>query len=289
MALPYRAFATWILNDLAERTETRYADRVTYSGNHINIQSVLPIQAENETPGKFALRLKEFRKRLPRRSDFSERLALAVEALIRTGETPWSAASLVLDELNRVPQQSAEQHFQLAKVGIPYKQINPRIGTTKRGHRSKKKRQGFSDYYRQVETIRTQASRFRRKRADFRRLFEGKFGTYRFQFDPEWDNDDEAVYRQRMVNNEKKLGPYAHWTAMATIALARFLHARERFGEAEPVYQLALERWRKATPVSEDRRELAVSSILSEIENCRSGRPLGPVPIYVPSQGQRAS
>ena len=90
MPLPYREFAAWILSDLSERTETEYADRITFSGNYINEQWVLPVRAENETAEQFALRLKEFHKLIPRHSDLSTRIALAVEAFVRAGETKWS-------------------------------------------------------------------------------------------------------------------------------------------------------------------------------------------------------
>src|SRR3989442_765267 len=99
MPLPYREFAGWILSDLAERTETEYADRIVFSGNHIYCQIMLPVQAENETRGQFASRSKDFRTRLPRRSDLSRRIALAMEAFGRAGEKTWSAASLILEEL----------------------------------------------------------------------------------------------------------------------------------------------------------------------------------------------
>ena len=211
MPLPYREFAAWILSDLSERTETEYADRITFSGNYINEQWVLPVRAENETAEQFALRFKEFHKLIPRHSDLSTRIALAVEAFVRAGETKWSAASLVWDQLKKVPNLSAAQQLQWAKLEISHKQIKPAIGTTRRGRRSKRKKTGSPAYYRQVETVRTQASRFKRKCTNFETLFESKFATYRFQFwrddwYAEWYAEAEPVYLQRLADCEQTYG-----------------------------------------------------------------------------------
>ena len=207
MPLPYREFAAWILSDLSERTETEYADRITFSGNYINEQWVLPVRAENETAEQFALRLKEFHKLIPRHSDLSTRIALAVEAFVRAGETKWSAASLVWDQLEKVPKLSAAEQLQWAKLGISHKHIKPAIGTTRRGHRSKRKKTGSPAYYRQVETVRTQASRFKRKCTNFETLFERKFATYRFRFfRDDWYAEAEPVYLQRLADCEQMYG-----------------------------------------------------------------------------------
>ena len=207
MPLPYREFAVWLLSDLSERTETEYTDRITFSGNHISEQWVRPVKLANETAQQFAVRLKQFHKLIPRLSDLSERMALAVEAFVRAGETKWSAASLVRDQLERVPELSARQQLHWAKRRVSHKQIKPAIGTTRRGHRSKSKKAGIPAYYRKVETVRTQASRFRRKCANFERLFESKFETYRFQFCPDdWYAEAEPVYLQRLADCEQTYG-----------------------------------------------------------------------------------
>ncbi len=208
MPLPYREFAAWILSDLSERTETEYADRITFSGNHITEQFVLQVKAENETKEHFVLRFKELWKYIPRHSDLSARIAFAVEAFFRAGETKWSAASLVLDQLERLPKLSAQEQLRWAKLGIPHKQIKPAIGTTRRGRRSKRKKTGFTAYYRQVETVRTQASRFRRKHTNFETLFESKFEIYRFQFcgDSHWCAEAEPAYQQRLAESEQTYG-----------------------------------------------------------------------------------
>lgn len=144
MPLPYREFAAWILSDLSERTETEYADRITFTGNQINEQFVLPVKMEKETAEQFALRLKQFQKLIPRYSDLSTRMAFAVEAFVRAGETKWSAASLVWDQLERVPKLSAEEQLRWAKLGISHKQIKPAIGRNASWAPVNEKEEGFS-------------------------------------------------------------------------------------------------------------------------------------------------
>jgi hypothetical protein len=101
MALPYREFGTWVLSDLAERSATEHSDRVIFRGNHISHHFMLPVETEMETAEEYSTRLEQFRKRLPRGSDLSRRLALATEAFVRAGEKDWSAANLVSEERAR--------------------------------------------------------------------------------------------------------------------------------------------------------------------------------------------
>jgi hypothetical protein len=79
MALPYRQFAFWTLSDLAIR-ETE-SDRITLRGNHISAQYALPTRSQEETAEQFAVRVRKFRRDLPRHSDSSERFALAMKPL----------------------------------------------------------------------------------------------------------------------------------------------------------------------------------------------------------------
>src|SRR5215831_201050 len=106
MPLPYREFATWILSDLAERTPTKHKDRITFSGNHISIQYPIPVRAESETEEEFAMRVRDFYRGLPRYSDLSFPMTMAWQALVLAGKSDWSAASLVLGELQKVPVRS---------------------------------------------------------------------------------------------------------------------------------------------------------------------------------------
>src|SRR5262245_46541937 len=86
MTVCYRKFARWILSDLAERTKTEHRDRVVFEGNHISRQFILPVKDDHETPEGFKQRMVEFRRRLPRDSDLSYRMACAADAFVRAGE-----------------------------------------------------------------------------------------------------------------------------------------------------------------------------------------------------------
>ena len=89
----YKEFAKWTLSDLAIR-ETQN-DRITFRGNHISAQYPLPVRSQGETAEQFAARLTKFRNNLPRHSDSSERLAVAVKALMLDGEKSYAAADWV--------------------------------------------------------------------------------------------------------------------------------------------------------------------------------------------------
>src|ERR1019366_510111 len=135
MALPYRKFATYMLADLAERVKATDGDRVTLDGSHVSRQLVWPVRGQKETPEEFRIRKLNFRRDVPRGHDLSHRLAMAHEALVRAGEKSWNAAKLILEN---TPEQ-----------------ITSKIGTSRRSHRTKRKKTGLSRCEREIETIRT--------------------------------------------------------------------------------------------------------------------------------------
>src|SRR5580698_9908892 len=97
----YREFAKWTLKDLAFREAE--SDRITFRGNHVSAQYPLPVRLPGETSEQFATRLSKFRKSLRRYSDSSERLAIAVTALMLDGEKSFAAADLVRETLRSAP------------------------------------------------------------------------------------------------------------------------------------------------------------------------------------------
>src|SRR5260370_30428596 len=131
MTLPYREFAIWTLSDLAIRIATEYKDRITFAGNHISAQHLIPVRSEEETAEQFAARLREFRKALPRHSDLSERLALAFEALVRLGEKHSVAAHDILEILRIAPAEEKAQ-LQRRGIGYAYKPMDSCLGFTRK-------------------------------------------------------------------------------------------------------------------------------------------------------------
>ncbi|MGA2648283.1 MAG: tetratricopeptide repeat protein [Candidatus Sulfotelmatobacter sp.] len=272
MALPYREFAAYKLDDLAERTVTEHKDRITFSANHLSIQWPLPVRWKGEPEQQFAARLRDFRKQLPRQSDFSRRLALATEAFVRSGVTFTNAARLVHAELRKVPWLSGQQQARWSKLGIPHKRIPVKIGATRRWHRKKRKGKHCLSHDPEVETIRVQAASFKRDCVGFAQLFDFEFAMFRELFrDPDWYCEAERGCRDWMLRAEKQLGPCHQQTAEATLQLAELLHEQKKFSEAEELYDLALKRWTDAPSIGARQRESAMASILLNKQNCRQG------------------
>ena len=102
---------------------------------------------------------------LPRRSDLSERLALALAALSRI-EEPKAAAYDILEILRKAPADK-RAWYESRGIGYAYRPINSAFGTTRRGHRKKGKKRGMSGEARHAETIRVQASTFIKNHKNF--------------------------------------------------------------------------------------------------------------------------
>jgi hypothetical protein len=251
------------------------ADRVIFKGNRVSYHFMKPRQDDAECPEVLLARMAEFRRRLPRHSDQPYRLALAFEALRQAGEKAWSAANLIWEALQELPASSRKEQRQWAKLGIPIQFKVPKysIGSTKRGHRTKRKRRGIPNYHRRAETIRAQACRFKSQHPDFRRRIDAEFAAFRWRFcrDAEWYTETESMYWQRLASLERAHGEHDQCTAEATAVLARHLHEQGKFEEAIPVYSLALERWKLATPVSEERRQTALAVIAQNIADAKPG------------------
>ena len=274
MALSFRKFARYILRDLSQRVKTTDTDRVTLNGNQISRQFVLPVRGERETQEEFTSRMVKFRRDVPRGTDQAYRLALAHEAFVRAGDNAFVAAVRVLEKLKKLPGLSARVRALWAKLGISHKPLRPKIGTTRRGHRTKRKKTGYPAYYRQVEMIRSEVSRYKKKHADFDQAFAKEFVLYRSIFcrDSELCAAEEAMYRDLLARCETGLSPCHQLTATYTVNLARVLHEQGKFDESIPIYWLGLARsW--AARLAPHYRESVTSSILRDIENCQNRQP----------------
>lgn len=245
MAVPYREFASWTLNDLAIR-ETR-DDRIIFAGNHISVQHVLPVRSHAETAEQFAARLWKFRKKLPRHSDFSERIALAFEAFVRSGQKTYSAAHLVLEILRSAPQRKKAE-YEKQGIGYAYKRIDSPIGSTRRRHRTTRKKRGRTAEERQSETIRSQACRFIRKHENFEKLFEERLGAFRAQFcrDGEWYAAAEEHCEAWSADFEKVHESFDWYTAMPLATTAHLYHQQRKFSQALVYYRKAIRAARTA-------------------------------------------
>jgi T5orf172 domain len=185
MPLSYRQFAIWILSDLAIRKAE--PDRITFTGNRVCSQHLLPTRLEKETATQFAIRLQEFRKGLPRYSDASERLALAVKAFMLDGEKSFAAAQSVLRILGKMPAEKRAE-YERQGIGYAFRPIEMLIGRTRRNRRTRKKKHDKTPEESQADTIRAQASRFIHNRKDFEALFQRRLGSFRYECcrDAEW-------------------------------------------------------------------------------------------------------
>lgn len=310
MSLPYREFSSYVLGDLAVRAEQQeHIDRITFYGNHVSRQFVKPRKEDFETSEAFALSMKEFRKRLPRHSDQSYRLALAFEAFTRAGEKDESAADLIWEEMKRAPARSAKEQERWAEVGIqiPHKPTQFNIGATRRGRRTKRRRRVISpiDPNPCVATIRVQASRYISEHMDFEHRFNTEFGAFRSRFyrDAEWYAEQEHECKLEIARLQEYLAaaqsgqvprapwamPVAEWehlkaanmcptaadVAMRVVNLALLYHEQGKYSDAETCYYRAVELYRSVS-VARQLQQVVLPWIGAQIANC--GKSCGPDP-----------
>jgi hypothetical protein len=251
----YRAFATSTLHDLAIRK--RLPDRVVFDGNDVSRQFLLPVPGPAETADQFAERMRGFWKTLPRRSDLSERLALAYTALTQI-EEPKAAAYDILEILRKAPAAKRE-FYESCGIGYAYKRINSALGTTRRGHRKKRKRKGLNKETRQAETIRVQAITFIKRHTNFDALFRDRLRSFRSTYwrDADWYEETEKPYLARVAAFEKLKGPFEWWSAMIVPVTAHFYHEQRRFAKALVYYRKTIEAARRAI-MTEDLRHFVV-------------------------------
>jgi len=279
MALPYREFGIWILSDLAVRE--RAADRITFTGNHVSAQHPLPRRLPEESAQQFAVRKLEFEKSLPRQSDFSERIGLAMRAFMLDGEDSYAAAFRILENLRQLPAQKRAQ-YEAAGFGRAFRAIDPPIGLTKRSHRTKEKKQGISAEERQVHSIRTQAYRFIRRHKDFDSLSQRKMGSFREQFcrDEEWYASVEVSNAARIAAFERGPEPFDWYAATPLLGAAQVYHEQGKFAEALAHYRKAIRAARRAV-MHERFRAFVISWLRLEVKLCEQSARMIRIPAYV--------
>jgi hypothetical protein len=281
MAPPYREFATWTMSDLAFR-ETEH-DRITFRGNHISHQYVFPIRCQGETPGQFAIRMREFRKNIPRYSDLSERLALAMRALVLAGEKTENAAHDILEILRRAPVEKREEY---AMHGIEYafRPIDAPIGSTRRGHRTKRKKLGITSDERQANSIRAQARRYMRTHDNFKVYFKQRFESFRQQFrqqlqDVEWYAAAEKDYVAMVEEFERRSEPFDWFIATPVAVAAQLFHEQRKCGQALLYYRKAIGAARRAV-MDEGLRAFLLHWFRVEVKLCKHSAGIAPIPPY---------
>jgi hypothetical protein len=278
MPLSYRQFAIWVLSDLAVRKAEH--DRVTFTGNHVCSQRLLPTRLEGETAKQFAVRLQEFRKGLQRYSDASERLALAVKAFMLDGEKSFAAAHSVMEILRKVPaEQKAE--YERQGIGYAFRPIEMLIGKTRRNRRTKKKKHDKTPEELQAETIRTQASRFIHNHKDFDALFQRRLGSFRYECcrDAEWFDSVEASYAARVEAFEQISGHFDWFRVMPLAVSAQFYHEQRKYAPALLHYRKAIRAARRAV-MHENLRVFVIPWLRRGVKLCNHSARMMPMPLY---------
>jgi hypothetical protein len=278
MGLPYRDFAIWTLSDLAIRGNEK--DRITFRGNHVTAQYTLPVPSQGETPEQFAIRVRKFRKKLPRHSDFSERVALAMRALMLDGEKSFAAALSILEILRKFPA-GEKAEYERQGIGYAFRPIDSLLGSTRRNHRTKRKKRGISRDEAHAQTIRTQASRFIRKHENFEALFLERFESFRERFrrDAEWYAAAEKSYTARVEAFEKLREPFDWYAAMPLAVAAQLYHEQRKFAQALLYCRKAISAARRAV-MHEDFRAFVLYWLRVEMKLCRHSVGVVPMPAY---------
>ncbi|MGA3205310.1 MAG: hypothetical protein ABSF12_22670 [Bryobacteraceae bacterium] len=276
MAVSYREFAIWILGDLAVR-ETEN-DRIAFTGNHVSIQHPFPFQLAEGSDKGFLDRITKFKATLPRHSDLSERLAIAVRALMLDGEKAFAAADLVREILRKAPKEVKAQYEELG-IAYAFRSIDTPIGATHRNRRTKRKKVGISPEVRQAESIRSQASRFIKNHKKFDALFALWLGTFRFECcrDADWFASVEPSYVARVVEFEKHGEPFDWYTAMPVAAAAQFYHEQLKFSEALFYYRKAITAAMRAV-MPEHHRARVLHWLETQMHLCEVSQQKGCIP-----------
>jgi hypothetical protein len=274
----YREFAKWMLHDLAIREAV--SDRITFRGNHVSTQYPLPVRLQGETAEQFATRLSRFRKSLPRHSDSSERLAIAMKALMLAGEKSFAAADLVREILSYAPAEKKAE-YESQGIGYAFRPIDPPIGTTRRSYRRSIKKAGSSREVRQAESIRAQASRFIGRHPNFEALFQSRLGSFRQQCgrDAEWYAAAETSAAARIEAFEKRGEPFEWFAAMPLVAAAYLYHEQGKFTPALVHYRKAIQAASRAV-MNEDLRAFVLHWLRVGEERCERSEGMIPMPPY---------
>jgi hypothetical protein len=261
LAASYRRFTTWALQNIGYRDLTDVRACV-FSGNHVGFRFYPPVREKEEPSIRFQQRRKEFLSRIPRGSTLSMSLALADEAYRGCGCTQRTAARLTLKELRSVQRFSIEHRQGLYKqMGISWFELNHSIGTSRRSHRTKRRKSILTtaeqqrmaltgDFrtearLRNEESVRGLINRFCQKQQNFNQLFEVWWRCYvTDNSTDEWYQDNERGLKERFerMKQDPELSG-SPWIAYLAGGLARMYWQFGRLAEAQVLYQSALDFW----------------------------------------------
>jgi hypothetical protein len=212
------------------------------------------------------------------------RIAFALEARVRAGESQRDAASWIAERLPLIEQAS---RLMTAK-DTRFTPIQFTIGHTKRGNRIHRlsTKAGREDLFRLSETIRVTALTYKTERKDFAREFEGWFGAYRMAYarTQEWLHSQEQPYRDwlqaadtmlgKNLDREPEFADYDVMTISLTGSLAELLHDLGKFDEARKYYQLAIARLRdSAAMMLPGYRYTTLAQLARELMDCWENLP----------------
>lgn len=246
---------------------------ITFTGNHMRLTFTVPVRGEHESTEEFRSRQKEFFSRLPRASTASQVLALAHEAFVRSGAKDEAAAELTLTALARVTGWSLEDRDLYAqfpfKTPLNWIVFKHRIGITRRSHRTRRKKSVLRERERNVNTIRTQVSRYKRGHQHFDQLFQSWYGSYLYELDwVEWFRSHESIRLEQFESHRRDPAlADSFLLACEAATLARMYWYSGREAEALPLYELALAMWKTCGTTWPKPRFDVVACLQKEIES----------------------
>ncbi len=228
----------------------------------------------DEAPEEYSRRVNAWRHGLPRGSDNSLRLALAVQSYEQSGECRKSAIGLVLDDIDWVKIAIGKEITEMAAFGIQFRLPDGPLGTTDRSNNKKLKKAEPDSDVRRAAVVRTQVSRYRRNHRNFDDIFAMWFDVFiaEHHCNPVWLATFEPAFRERLAWAASNLDPNDPWLGTSTLTLARWLHEMGKYGEAELFYIEAQQQWEAlefTNPRQNERRREVMDVIAEGIKACR--------------------
>lgn len=116
-----------------------------------------------------------WRKTLPRGNTFPEAIAYTYETIARFSSSSEKPAWELLGLVEELPDvlNSYQRRSQQERINWQLRRLLPTVGTSKRRHRTRRKKRGVMREERKAERLRTAALRYRRRHPDF----DGKFAA----------------------------------------------------------------------------------------------------------------
>ena len=269
-------FSRWVLSDLARRASPRNTTPIEWRGNHVKLIYEKPVRNGDEALEEYFRRVDAWRDGLPRGSDNSLRLALAVQSYQQSGEFRKRAIGLVLDDIDWAKIAIGKEITEMAALGIQFRLPDGPLGTTDRSNNKKLKKTEPDSDVRRAEVVRTQVSRYRKNHRNFDDIFAMWFEVFiaEHHCDSAWLAKVEPVYRERVTRAASNLDPNDPWLGTNTLNLARLLHEMGKYGEAELLYLEAQQQWGTlefTNPRQKERRSEVMEVIANGLKACRTG------------------